>query len=428
MHLEAGWPARALGRRHRITSHDPRRRAVPARRPGLRRRRGAAALTLTAAVIGLGGCGGDAEPVRAAAASQSAKAGDVADRGASTLAPQATAVASPADQLMDHGEAAFAVYFPGHAATQSAPPFQYRHYPATGTYLGVVTAAGGGYALHDICVLGGPFGPQVQRVGQLTDFITPVFPAPDVGGSFVMAERWSTASPQEFIPTEDDSLIAGDAGQWIVGDTVSSFPAECGPPPSRAQIVAYGTRQALRLTSLGSPRADAGGCSANVWAAIYDPRDLPPGAGIRGIHVPLAGSLYLSFVEAGSLSNPRRDGRFTGCVDPPCFDSVTLTIDDNRGNRLAYVLQRHPDARPNTSRPNYREIFLDPAQGTYARDLVADFRTIPAFALDSARISSIAFEVDERGWATIADLVIGSAAPLPSAVGGRAMTANRSPP
>jgi uncharacterized delta-60 repeat protein len=78
-----------------------------------------------------------------------------------------------ARQLMDHAEAVYPQHFPGHPATGHAAPFDYRHYPATRVYLGVVVADGSPYTPNGVYVMGGSFGDAPQFVGVVTDFITP---------------------------------------------------------------------------------------------------------------------------------------------------------------------------------------------------------------------------------------------------------------
>ena len=63
----------------------------------------------------------------------------------------------------------------------------------------------------------------------------------------------------------------------------------------------------------------------------------------------------------------------------------------------------------------YREIFLDPAAGSYRRNLFADFQTIPGFYAPKAKITLIEFRVDQHGSAILDDLVIGPAAPADAA-------------
>lgn len=138
-----------------------------------------------ALALSLSACGGGAPAESAATASAGSGAGSgparQALRGAQAQPAAAVAPEQAAQQLMDFAESRFPELFPGHRATQSAAPFAFRHYPASGTYLGVVTAPGSAYALNGVYVMGGAFGNAPQYVGQLTDFITPTDPAAPLG-------------------------------------------------------------------------------------------------------------------------------------------------------------------------------------------------------------------------------------------------------
>ncbi|MBL8359167.1 MAG: hypothetical protein JNN18_01655 [Rubrivivax sp.] len=111
--------------------------------------------------------------------------GVVTELRARALAVSAAAAAVAPDeaarQLMDHAEAVFATYFPGHPATQVLAPFHYRYYPATGVYLGVVVSESAGYEYLGVYVMGGPFGSAPAYVGPLASYITPVPPATGPG-------------------------------------------------------------------------------------------------------------------------------------------------------------------------------------------------------------------------------------------------------
>ena len=97
---------------------------------------------------------------------------------------------------------------------------------------------------------------------------------------------------------------------------------------------------------------------------------------------------------------------------------ISLLLGDDRGNILAYVLQRAPDAEENMYNQfhegSYREIFLDPNLGRYTRNLFDDLSTIPMFNATDAQVTSIQFKVNEHGWAIIDNIAIGSAPPPPS--------------
>lgn len=71
------------------------------------------------------------------------------------------------EALMAFGEKTFPEYFPGPAITQRSGPFLFRHYPSTGTYLGVVVEGGTSFVLEGVYVAGGPFGAAPALVGHL---------------------------------------------------------------------------------------------------------------------------------------------------------------------------------------------------------------------------------------------------------------------
>ena len=192
-------------------------------------------------------------------------------------------------------------------------------------------------------------------------------------------------------------LIAGDAGYWILGDTVSEFP-ECGPTPHTAEILLLDGSQRLRLTSNDS----ASSCADNIWANLMEvpPLNLNP-----GFSIPVNSETAISFEATGNLTDPQKGSPY--CVNPPCGDTVSLSLADNRGNVLAYVLQRAPDAVPNDVHSSYREVFLNPGDGVYSRNLFDDFSTIPNFNPFGAAIKGINFEVDAHGSATIDNICVG---------------------
>ena len=132
----------------------------------------------TAAALLMSACGGGGDEPPASAAT-TVVAEQAAGPRAKALAVSSGGVVTPdeaARQLMDFGEGQFPGYFPSHQPTAAYEPFAYRYYPQTDTYLGVVMAAGAGYILDGVYVMGGAFGTSPQYVGQLTDFITPLPP------------------------------------------------------------------------------------------------------------------------------------------------------------------------------------------------------------------------------------------------------------
>lgn len=214
-----------------------------------------------------------------------------------------------------------------------------------------------------------------------------------------LSERWEAAEVGTYVPPD---LINGDAGAWFLGDTVSEFP-DCGPTPQRGEILVLNGNKALRLQSNDS----ASQCIDDVWLALTEFDSTNP-----GFSVPLVAGSIISFREIGQLIDPQLHDSGQNCTVPPCFDNVSLLLEDSNANLLAYVFQRYPDAVANVPNVNfgdtYREVFLDPAAVSYRRDLFSDFQTIPSFDPQNAEIVYIEFRVDEHGWAILDDLAIDS--------------------
>jgi uncharacterized repeat protein (TIGR02543 family) len=214
-------------------------------------------------------------------------------------------------------------------------------------------------------------------------------------------ESWKTAALGAHTPSNSTSLDA-DEGPWALGDGVSSSGA-CGSTPNRAEILALDSGQALRLSSVDAGRT----CSEAVWVALDESAPADEGPLVIDVNT------VISFNEVGHLNSPTPNISGKNCEDPPCFDNVSLLLTDNRGNRLAYVLQRPADVNA-LAGDTYREVFLDRSGVSYQRSLFTDFRTIPAFNTADARISTIEFRVAEHGSAIIDEIAIG-----PGAVDGR---------
>ena len=224
---------------------------------------------------------------------------------------------------------------------------------------------------------------------------------------YAFQEGWESSSIGTYVPSSHDNLplplIPADEGDWLLGDTVSEFP-ECGPSPHTAEILLSGDNRSLRLTSNNSNSS----CADNVWVNLFEVPQLNLNPGFS---VPLTSGTIISFEETGNLINPQAGSPY--CVLPPCGDTVSLTLEDTRGNMLAYVLQRAPDAVPNEVRSYYREVFIDPNAGDYSRNLFADFNTIPDFSPSGATIRTVAFKVSEHGTATIDNICIGTSGCVP---------------
>jgi hypothetical protein len=223
----------------------------------------------------------------------------------------------------------------------------------------------------------------------------------------VFEEGWETAAAGVYAP---GSTISSDAGAWVVADANSRQMPGCEGSPQRAEVLADNGHHALQLRSVES----LSGCDDDVYVALQE---------INGINVelniPLAPDTVISFNEVGELIDPQMHTPREEDLVRPGFDNISLLLEDNNGNALVYVLQRFPGAVAGVPKPKlvntYREIFLDPAAGSYRRNLFADFQTIPGFYAPKAKITLIVFRVDQHGSAILDDLVIGPAAPADGA-------------
>jgi len=238
-----------------------------------------------------------------------------------------------------------------------------------------------------------------RRIGLLLGVVTILG---TVAPAQIFDEGWEQATAGVYAP---GSTINGDEGVWFVGDTITEL-GNRGVSPQQAEIVAENGNQVLELRSVAS----FSGCEDDVFVALAEFDSHNP-----GFNIPLTAGTILTFNEVGELTDPQLHNPALNCVLPPCFDNVSLVLNDSNGNILAYVLQRFPGAVANVPNANfgdtYREIFLDPNAGSYKRNVFADFLTIPAFIPTGAQITFIEFRVDEHGSATIDDIAIGSRAP-----------------
>jgi len=130
-----------------------------------------AAMSATLAACGGGGSGADAAAPLPAAFVNRDRAVSAPGLMRRPASPSAVETRLPsATELMDWAEQSYATFFPDSAADQALELYIYRHYPASGNYLGV--AAGRVY------VLGPVSGGQLLDVGSLADFAPRVFGEP----------------------------------------------------------------------------------------------------------------------------------------------------------------------------------------------------------------------------------------------------------
>jgi hypothetical protein len=128
-----------------------------------------------------------------------------------------------ASRLFDYAESTFPNWFPATQPTQALAPFLFRHYPASGAYLGVVTSAGLGYDKLGVYVLGGPFGAAPLSVGPLSAFL-PLAVAPTWLAGDVPLSGSQRAGSVQFFDFASSSL----GGDLVVVD---------GTDPARLQTI-----------------------------------------------------------------------------------------------------------------------------------------------------------------------------------------------
>jgi hypothetical protein len=133
------------------------------------------------------------------------------------------------DELFDWAESTYSQFFPGHVSTQSASPFQYRHYPATGNYVGVDG--------QNVYVLGPVSGGMLTRVGSLMDFACYLAPSDCPSPPLARPVRRRVA----------DGLA--DYG-WVVSDDGSVLALGNNPPVHPANLTAIPNSLARRISGL----------------------------------------------------------------------------------------------------------------------------------------------------------------------------------
>ena len=119
------------------------------------------------------------------------------------------AVAMTPEVLMDWAEGAYPAFFPGHKASQSAPPYLYRHYPESGNYLGVSGNA--------IYVLGPLSGNVLTYVGTLGDFACSIAPSncTEAPASAADAARFLAQATPGATHAEISALLTTSYAGWI---------------------------------------------------------------------------------------------------------------------------------------------------------------------------------------------------------------------
>ncbi len=123
-------------------------------------------------------CGGGSEPPVAspqvAAANLPQQAADTLRRRASGLQVQAAALPSlelQAEQLFEFAEQQYPQLFPGRSPTRLFGALNYRYYPASGLYLGIVVGASTEYQAEGVYLMGGAYGDKPVQVGTIGQFL-----------------------------------------------------------------------------------------------------------------------------------------------------------------------------------------------------------------------------------------------------------------
>ncbi len=86
---------------------------------------------------------------------------------------------------------------------------------------------------------------------------------------------------------------------------------------------------------------------------------------------------------------------------------MNLKVTDDHGNQVVYIFQRAPDYEEHTV-PGYTEVFLDPAGGSFKRNLFDDFSRIGGPENVGSAVRQMEFELSAVGTASLDDLQIGS--------------------
>jgi len=225
-------------------------------------------------------------------------------------------------------------------------------------------------------------------------------PLPPLGGTS-FHETWDPAvTGSSYLPEWDiPPQIPGSEGNWYLGATVTT----ADDTPHYAEVVGKGDAKHVRIVANRSHTDWAD----NIWLSWDRDR------GGRSQSIPITPGTRISFVEQGELFGaPASIGWGTdNCgLQIPCGTFFVLI--DTNDNAVFYRLQRPSDAAEDTSF-NRIEIFIEPENGLYSRNLYDDFARIPNFNATNARIKYMQLEInpwdgstEELGWATIDDIKI----------------------
>ena len=227
-----------------------------------------------AASLLLAGCGGgaDGNDQGASAAALSALGAAADLQGANGTLRRQVLVAGEfsadlTSQLFARAESEFAAYFPSKQATRGFDGWAYRYYPETGIYLAVIGSG--------VYVLGGAFGSEVVRLGEITQFVgqslagkgrqltaTILSQCPDSPGSqlpgFYQCMVGQLAGTQKFNAAKSCHLGISDSGVWTL--TSDGKSVTVGPEYG----VAYYQKSALTGFVATSVKQPGGGYVAEI--------------------------------------------------------------------------------------------------------------------------------------------------------------------
>ncbi len=240
--------------------------------------------------------------------------------------------ASPADaieQLLNFGEASYAMYFPKHTDTLTFQQYRYRYYPDTGVYLGVADGTGG-TTDGGVYVMGGPFGTTPTYVGQLTSYITPyavlhyqdvILANTDLYGWYPMKlvlTSGATTGTVTFTAEKAVNMTKFQTGEWpLFNCGFNRVKLATGAIKLSCQDRVSGARQNLvwsPVTNQITEYDDSEGAypvlSDTTW--VFAPTDVPPVAGWSRFAEIGAGWVWNSTTDWGTQHFKRKsDGTDT---------------------------------------------------------------------------------------------------------------------
>ncbi len=165
--------------------------------------------------------------------------------------------------MLDWAEANFAAFFPGPQVNQNSPPYTFRFYPGTQTYLGVANGA--------VFAFGPATGNSLARLGALTDFTCRV--APGLCGVSTAAvlcnETYSAASPTVNLTSTArwscTSTQRNLSANGLPDHAVGSFPNADNPSAISAQVVniSYALQAQVSTTNATGTATNISGYALN---------------------------------------------------------------------------------------------------------------------------------------------------------------------